>query len=140
MGTLNKQGSRPIVKAIAVILLASITPILLFTSCSISKAPISQTSHFPTLEWLGSTPEEQGVDSGKLAEGLLSIKQKNLNIHSLLLVRNGSVILDAYFYPYDGQTVHEFASVTKSVMTTLIAIATDQGKLELGVCPSKLFS
>jgi len=41
------------------------------------------------------------------------------------------VVVDAYFYPYDGQTVHDVASVTKSVMTTLIGIAADQGKLEL---------
>jgi CubicO group peptidase (beta-lactamase class C family) len=41
------------------------------------------------------------------------------------------VVLDAYFYPFDDQTVHQLASVTKSVMTTLIAIAADQGKLDL---------
>ena len=39
--------------------------------------------------------------------------------------------MDAYFYPYDGSTVHDMASVTKSVMTTLIGIAADQGKLDL---------
>jgi len=111
----------------AIVLLASLLCIS-FTGCSIDKEKVS---NFPTLGWISNTPEEQGVDSTKLAEGLLAIKQKNLNIHSLLLIRNGSVILDAYFYPYDGQTVHEFASVTKSVMTTLIAIAADQGKLEL---------
>jgi CubicO group peptidase (beta-lactamase class C family) len=49
----------------------------------------------------------------------------------LLIIRNGSVVLDAYFYPYDGKTVHELASVTKSLMTTLIAIASDQNKLQL---------
>ena len=41
------------------------------------------------------------------------------------------VILDAYFYPYDGTTTHDMASVTKSVMTTLIGIAAGQGKLDL---------
>jgi CubicO group peptidase (beta-lactamase class C family) len=48
-----------------------------------------------------------------------------------LTIRNGSVILDAYFYPYDGKTVHELASVTKSLMTAPIAIAADQNKLQL---------
>jgi CubicO group peptidase (beta-lactamase class C family) len=41
------------------------------------------------------------------------------------------VVTDATFYPYDGQTVHNVASVTKSLMTTLIGIAADQGKLDL---------
>ncbi len=48
-----------------------------------------------------------------------------------MMVRNDSVLLDVYFYPYDGKAFHELASVTKSVMTTLIAIAADQGKLRL---------
>jgi CubicO group peptidase (beta-lactamase class C family) len=87
--------------------------------------------YWPTQGWRISTPEAQGVDSVKLAQGLQAIRQKNLDIHSLMLIRDGMVILDAYFYPYDGKTVHELASVTKSLTTTLIAIAADQGKLKL---------
>ncbi len=86
---------------------------------------------WPTEGWKTSTPEAQGIDSAKMAEALLTIHQQEIDIHSLLLVRNGSVVVDAYFYPYDGATVHEVASVTKSVMTTLIGIAADQGKLRL---------
>ena len=41
------------------------------------------------------------------------------------------MIVDAYFYPYDGNSPHDLASVTKSIMTTLIGIAADQGKLKL---------
>lgn len=41
------------------------------------------------------------------------------------------MIMDASFYPYDGKTIHEVASVTKSVMTTLIGIAADHGELSL---------
>jgi CubicO group peptidase (beta-lactamase class C family) len=78
-----------------------------------------------------STPEEQGIDSAKLAEGLLSMREQGIDIHSLLMIRNGAVVVDAYFDPYDGTTVHDLASETKSVMTTLIGIAADQGKLSL---------
>ena len=92
---------------------------------------LSIPSYWPTQGWHSSTPEERGIDSSRLAEGLLSIRQKNIHIHSLLIIRNGSVVLDANFYPYDGKTVHELASVTKSLMTTLIAIAADQGRLKL---------
>ena len=90
-----------------------------------------QGTEWPTNGWRTSTPEEQGFDSGKLADGLQAARQQNLNIDSLLVIRNGSVLLDAYFYPYDGTTVHDLASVTKSFTTTLIAIAADQGKLRL---------
>jgi CubicO group peptidase (beta-lactamase class C family) len=88
-------------------------------------------AYWPTQGWQSGTPEEQGLDSAKLAEGLLAMREQNINIHSLLAIRNGKVVVDAYFYPYDGKTVHNVASVTKSVMTTLIAIAADQGKLTL---------
>jgi len=92
---------------------------------------LPEPSYWPTNGWESATPESQGFDSAKLAEGLKAIKQKGINIHSLMIIRNGSVILDAYFYPYDGSTYHNVASVTKSVMTTLIGIAVDQGKLSL---------
>lgn len=96
----------------------------------------SQTSfpvpdYWPTEGWRESTPEEQGVDSGKLADALLAMREQKVNIHSLLIVRNGRVIVDAYFYPYDGKSVHNLRSDTKSVTTTLIGIAIDQGKLSL---------
>ena len=81
--------------------------------------------------WRSTTPEAQGINSAKLAEMLLTMRQQHINIHSLLVIRNGEMVADAYFYPYDGQTVHDVASVTKSVMTTLVGIAADQGKLGL---------
>jgi len=91
----------------------------------------STQSYWPTQGWRTSTPEEQGFDSGKLAEGLQAMQDSSINIDSLLIVRNGYVVVDAYFYPYDNTIPHKLASVTKSVMTTLIGIAADQGKLRL---------
>jgi CubicO group peptidase (beta-lactamase class C family) len=85
---------------------------------------------WPTQGWRASTPEEQGFDSAKLEEELRSLKKRS-HIDSLLMVRNGYVVLDAYFYPYDNLLPHKLASITKSVMTTLIGIAADQGKIRL---------
>ncbi|NYT19542.1 MAG: serine hydrolase [Methanosarcinales archaeon] len=92
---------------------------------------VSTPTYWPTHGWHNSTPEEHGFDSAKLAEALLAMREQNINIHSLLIIQDGEVLLDAYFYPYDGTTVHDQASVTKSVMTTLIAIADEEGKLQL---------
>jgi CubicO group peptidase (beta-lactamase class C family) len=88
-------------------------------------------TYWPTEGWRSSTPEEQGFDSARLAEELQAIRQNGTQVHSILGIRNGSVFLDAYFYPYDGSTYHDVASVTKSLITTLIGIAADQGKLGL---------
>jgi CubicO group peptidase (beta-lactamase class C family) len=105
-----------------------------------TPAPIAAPTYWPTQGWQTSTPEEQGFDSAKLAAGLQAMRDKNINIHSLLVVRNGKILLDATFYPYDGSTVHDVASVTKSVMTTLVAIAADQGKLSLDAPMLSFFS
>jgi CubicO group peptidase (beta-lactamase class C family) len=86
---------------------------------------------WPTEDWVRGEPETQGIDSNLLADALLTIREKDIRIHSLLLIRHGVAILDAVFYPYDGTMVHDLASVTKSVTTTLIGIAADQGKLTL---------
>jgi CubicO group peptidase (beta-lactamase class C family) len=85
--------------------------------------------YWPTNGWRTSTPEQQGLDSSKLAEGIQAISDKHVAIDSLMIIRNGYVVLEAYFSPYNVSFPHDFASVTKSVTTTLIAIAADQGKL-----------
>jgi CubicO group peptidase (beta-lactamase class C family) len=94
-----------------------------------TQAPLPD--YWPTNNWKTSTPEEQGFDSEKLAQGLQTLQDKQVAIDSLMIIRNGYVVLDAYFDPYDGSFPHDMASVTKSVMTSLIGIAADQGKLSL---------
>lgn len=87
--------------------------------------------YWPTDGWQTSSPETQGIDSAKLAQAMLSWQEQDIPIHSLMLIRNGYKVADATFYPYDGQSAHDVASVTKSVMSILIGIAVDQGKLSL---------
>lgn len=94
-------------------------------------AAVPAPDDWPTNGWQTSSPEEQGYDSAKLAEMLQKIQEKEIAIDSLLIVHNGYVVLDAHFAPYDGTFPHNQASVTKSVMTTLIGIAVDQGKIDL---------
>ena len=49
----------------------------------------------------------------------------------MLVVRDGVLVLDAYFYPYLGEQPHDVASVTKSVTSTLVGIAVDRELLSL---------
>lgn len=87
--------------------------------------------YWPTDGWVTTTPEQQGINSVQLANGVQSILEKHIAIDSLTIIRNGYVVLDTYYSPYDGSFPHDLASATKSVMTTLIGIAVDQGKLQL---------
>ena len=78
-----------------------------------------------------ATPEAHGFSSDRLAQVLDAAKASGEPLHSLTLVRSGDVVLDAAFYPYDGATLHDMASVTKSVTTTLVATAAAEGRLVL---------
>jgi CubicO group peptidase (beta-lactamase class C family) len=107
-----------------------VTPKSIERSRPTSRQPAAQSpDYWPTKEWRSSTPEQQGVDSAQLANALTAIKQHDIRTHSLLLVRNGYVILDAYFFPFDKDNLHDLASVTKSVTSTLVGIAIDQRKV-----------
>lgn len=79
-----------------------------------------------------STPEEQGMDSGALAEGIdfLMSNRETYRIHSVVVIRNDHVVLDAGFYPFLPEWGHDIASVTKSVTSTLVGIAIDKGYLD----------
>lgn len=104
-----------------------------FVSALISNIGTSQTpdstSCWPTNGWNHSTPEEQGMDSEILARAFDFIRMQNINIHSLHIVRNGYAVLDSYFYPYPESSVHDSASVTKSIVSVLVGIAIDKGFL-----------
>ena len=119
-----------VVMIILMIALA-IAALFIWQAVKPSTFKVPAPDYWPTAGWRTAAPEAHGFDSTIMAEGLRAIRQDGTKIHSLLIVRGGEVVLDAYFYPYDGSTLHDQASVTKSVMTTLIAIAADQGKLDL---------
>jgi CubicO group peptidase (beta-lactamase class C family) len=70
------------------------------------------------------------MDSGRLARMFEYVEEQQVNLHSLLVVRNGYLVTEAYFQPYDQDTPHWIASVTQSVIGMLVGIAIDQGSIE----------
>jgi len=89
------------------------------------------SSGAPAGAWPSDSPEAKGFDSDALADIVEKIDREEMPVDSVLLVRDGALILDAYFYPYLGDQPHDTASVTKSVTSTLIGIAVDQDLLSL---------
>ena len=84
----------------------------------------------PASAWRTATPESQGIDSAALADAIEGARKRGVNIHSFLLVRNGAIVAEAVFHPYDGRTPHDIASITKPITTTLVGLAISQGKIE----------
>ena len=48
--------------------------------------PIVQGTYWPTHGWRSSSPEDQGMDSEKLAQALDYVRLHEIPIHSLLIV------------------------------------------------------
>jgi CubicO group peptidase (beta-lactamase class C family) len=76
--------------------------------------------------WKTSSPEEQGMNSWSFIDVFRRIKKDSVNIHSLLVIKNNHIVLDASFYPFKNSYVHDLASVTKSITSLLIGIAIDK--------------
>jgi CubicO group peptidase (beta-lactamase class C family) len=95
---------------------------LALQSCA-TPPPPPPAEIWPTRGWLSSTPEAQGIDSAALADAVETLKARNVPIHSLLVERNGHIVLDAYFFPFADNEAHDVASITKSVTSTLVGIA-----------------
>jgi CubicO group peptidase (beta-lactamase class C family) len=89
---------------------------------------ISPEIPWPTKAWQVSTPEEQGMDSASLArliEAVGGYKQD-----SLMIIRHGNIVAEAYYAPYVAGISHDLRSVTKSIVSTLTAIELQHGLLD----------
>jgi CubicO group peptidase (beta-lactamase class C family) len=112
--------------------------LILFSAISFAPSPQ------PKQGWRASTPEQQGLNSNKLAEAVDFVMREKIRAHSLLVIRNGFIVTDAYFYPFVPNTRHDVASVTKSVTSTLVGLAIDKGLIKdvsqpvLGLLPDRI--
>ena len=117
--------------------------ILLFpiTSC-IHSSPRVDESGVPQREytyqvplqiddgWRVSSLAEEGVNEEIIHDLIQDILAGNYpNTHSVLLVRNGKLILEEYFYGTKRADLHYLASATKSITSILIGILLDENLL-----------
>ena len=78
-----------------------------------------------------STPEELGITSASILNLLDTIRQRNINIHSLMIVRHGKTAAAMWWKPYCPEQPHQLYSFSKSVTAAAVAIAAAEGKLSL---------
>lgn len=88
-----------------------------------------EPSSEPAWDWPVATPEEEGMSSGKLADLLEEIQARQDPIDSVLVIRHGRVVLDAYVDPFRKDLRHELYSCTKSVLSMLVGIAIQEGEI-----------
>ena len=108
-----------------IVIFVIITAILLAFGGAVAETETT-LDYFPTDGWQTTTPETQGMDSAVLAQAVTYLQNSNLRPDQLLVIRNGYIVADATFAPYRGGR-HDVASVSKSVLSTLLGIAIDNG-------------
>jgi CubicO group peptidase (beta-lactamase class C family) len=102
--------------------------------------------YWPKKDWRHSSPVDQGMDSEPLADMIEKILNEELNIDNITIVRNGYLVLDVYFHPFQKDLKHIIHSCTKSITSALVGIAIDEGYIDgvgapvIGFFPDKTFA
>src|SRR6202035_5447510 len=103
-----------------------------FAGCNASagetEAQASAETPWPTKSWQVSTPEEQGMDSASLARLIETVGTYKQD--SLMIIRHGRIVAEAYYAPYAAGISHDLRSITKSIVSTLTAIEVKNGLLD----------
>jgi len=87
-------------------------------------------SYWPTDGWRYAHPSEVGMDADTLDAMVEDIRRSGLGVDSAMVVKDGYVVLDEYFGAYEEDELHIIYSCTKSVVSTLIGVAIDEGLIE----------
>lgn len=74
-----------------------------------------QRDYWPTLDWQTATPKSVGMASEKLALLDTAIQNQYANVNGIIIVKNGHIAHEKYFRRKNAATMHNVASVTKSV-------------------------
>jgi CubicO group peptidase (beta-lactamase class C family) len=85
-----------------------------------------------TAEWPSSTPAAQGLDTVRLTDVVNRIRRQEYgSVNSLLVVRNGRLVVEEYFNGFSAGVAHTQQSVTKSVTSLAAGLAVDRGLLRI---------
>jgi CubicO group peptidase (beta-lactamase class C family) len=71
------------------------------------------------------------MDSETLVSMFDYIAAQEVEVHSVLIVRHGDMVLEAYFPPYHQNRAHRLYSCTKTFLSALVGIAREEGYLNL---------
>ncbi|MEJ2209469.1 MAG: serine hydrolase, partial [Anaerolineae bacterium] len=112
-------------------LLAGLAVVLLLAGCG--SAAVSGAYEVPPVlddGWQTAPPEAVGLEKEKIDALVLEIQGAGHEpLHSLLLVKDGKLVLEEYLNGYYRQRPQDVASVTKSVTSILVGIAIEQGAI-----------
>lgn len=74
-----------------------------------------------------SSPESQGLSSRAVLAWLDALAADDLELHSFMLLRRGTVVAEGWWAPYSSERVHRLHSLSKSFTATAIGLLVAEG-------------
>ncbi len=76
-------------------------------------------------------PEQTGIPSHCIINLMKRLEQRQIPMHSLLLMHRDKLICESYYSPCHAGMLHRMFSITKSFTSIAIGLLADEGKLHL---------
>ena len=112
-------------------LIAVVFSTLLFPASALSSLEETSQLIWPTESWQVADPSAVGLEPAPLELLLTRIRSGDIrDIHSLLIVKDGYLVVEEYFPGGSREQLHTMQSVSKSITSTLIAAAIQRGLID----------
>jgi len=86
---------------------------------------------FPKQDFNKASVKDADVNKGLLVDLFNKIDEEKINIHSMLLLKDGSRVFRASAYEYDEDTCDDVYSISKSFTSVAIGILYDMNLIKL---------
>lgn len=77
------------------------------------------------------TPENLGIPSGAIRGFYDTLRNESMCMHGVLLLRHGRIASEAYWKPFDYDSLHRMYSCSKSFVSVAVGCLAAEGKLDL---------
>jgi CubicO group peptidase (beta-lactamase class C family) len=95
-----------------------------------TDSPAQLPTPWPTKTWTVAEPADHGLDPVPLRALVERIRAGEVrDIHSLLVVKDGRLVLERYFDGHAAERLHTQQSVSKSFTSALVGIAIGKGEI-----------
>ena len=76
-------------------------------------------------------PEQVGISSKTISELIEDFRAQNIEVHSIMILREGKVAYETWAAPYSPEYPHMMYSVSKSFTSTAVGFAIAEGLMRL---------
>ncbi len=81
--------------------------------------------------FINASPESVGIGSARVRRFLETLESYGYDTHSIIMARGDKIFAEAYYAPYDKDSLHRMYSVSKSFVSIAAGAAIDDGILSL---------